>query len=157
MTNRELTQGVEPSSAPSAPAPYVRDGFIMTRIVNPVVASLHLGTILMVKGRKTGRTIEIPLGAPLELEGERYLVAGRGNTNWARNLRAAGSGALRSHGHVEDFQAIELTGADRDRIILAYRKRLGRLVEGMFRQIPDPADHPVFLIRSRGTRTASSR
>lgn len=142
------------SSAPSAPAPYVRDGFIMTRVVNPVVAFLHLGTILMVKGRKTGRTIEVPLGAPLEFEGERYLVAGRGNTNWARNLRAAGNGALRSHGQVEDFQAIELIDADRERIIAEYRKKLGRLVEGMFRQIPNPADHPVFLIRTRGTRAA---
>lgn len=131
------------------PAPYVRDGFVMTRLVNPVVAFLHVGTTLIVKGRKSGRTLRIPLGVPLELDGNRYLVAGRGNTNWARNLRAAGGGALRSHGHVDEFQAIELTGVERERVIAEYRKKLGRVVEGMFKQIPDPEDHPVFLIRPR--------
>ena len=133
----------------ATPAPYVRDGFVMTRLVNPVVTFLHVGTTLIVKGRRTGKTLQIPLGVPLELDGNRYLVAGRGNTNWARNLRAAGEGALRSHGHVEEFQAIELTGVERERVIAEYRKRLGRVVEGMFKQIPDPQDHPVFLIRPR--------
>ena len=142
-------------SAPStSPAPYVRDGFIMSRLVNPVVTFLHLGTTLIVKGRKTGRTLQVPLGAPLEFEGQRYLVAGRGNTNWARNLRSAGMGALRGHGRIEEFQAIELTGSDRERVVAEYRKRLGRVVEGMFKQIPNPADHPVFLIRPKGIGTA---
>ena len=136
------------------PAPYVRDGFVMTRLVNPVVAYLHLGTTLIVKGRKTGKTHQIPLGVPLELDGKRYLVAGRGNTHWARNLRAAGGGALRSHGQVEEFEAIELKGVERERGIAEYRKRLGRVVEGMFKQIPDAEDHPVFLIRPRRLSTA---
>ena len=142
------------SIAPATPAPYVRDGFVMTRVVNPLVTFLRFGTVLFVKGRKTGKTLRIPLGAPLELDGNRYLVAGRGNTNWARNLRAAGGGALRSHGHIEEFQAIELTGLDRERVIAEYRKKLGRVVEGMFKQIPSPADHPVFLIRPRSSGTA---
>lgn len=127
-------------------APYIRDGFFMTRLVNPLMRRLRLGTILAVRGRRTGRTIEVPLGMPFELDGERYLVAGRGNTNWARNLRAAGKGALRSHGRLEEFRAIELTGLEQARIVAEYRRKLGRTVEGMFRQIPNPADHPVFRV-----------
>ena len=135
------------SAPPKSPAPYVRDSVVMTRVVNPLMTFLRLGTILIVKGRKTGRTIQIPLGVPFEISGQRYLVAGRGNTNWARNLRAAGRGGLRSHGHVEEFEAVELTGPDRERVVAEYRKRMGRVVEGMFEQIPSPADHPVFLIK----------
>ncbi|HET7465418.1 MAG TPA: nitroreductase/quinone reductase family protein [Candidatus Dormibacteraeota bacterium] len=136
------------SAPPSSQAPYIRDGIIMTRLVNPLVAFLRLGTILIVKGRKTGRMIKIPLGQPLEFEGKRYLVAGRGNTNWVRNLRAAGGGMLRSQGHLEEFQAVELTGRDQERVIAEYRTRMGRMVDGMFRQIPSPADHPVFRVQT---------
>lgn len=142
------------SAPPRSSAPYVRDGFIMTRLVNPLMTSFSLGTILIVKGRKTGKTIKVPLGIPFELEGKRYLVAGRGNTNWARNLRAAGGGAIRSHGHTEEFKAIELTGRDQERVVAEYRKKMGRVVDGMFKQIPSPADHPVFLIQPRGSAAA---
>ena len=142
------------SAPPTPSAPYVRDGFIMTRLVNPLMTSLNLGTILIVKGRKSGKTIKVPLGMPFELGGKRYLVAGRGNTNWARNLRAAGGGTIRSHGHVEEFQAIELTGEDQERVVLEYRKKMGRVVDGMFKQIPRLVDHPVFLIQPRGAAAA---
>lgn len=143
------------SASPGSPPPYVRDSLIMLRVVNPLVRFLRLGTTLIVKGRKTGKTIEIPLGTPLEFEGKRYLVAGRGTTNWVRNLRASGGGGLRSHGHVEDFQAIELTGLEQERIVAEYRNRLGHVVDGMFEQIPNPADHPVFLIQPAHPLTAA--
>jgi len=44
---------------------------------------------LAVRGRTSGRWRTVPVNV-LELEGQRYLVAPRGETQWARNLRATG-------------------------------------------------------------------
>ena len=49
--------------------------------------------VLEVKGRKTGRTISLPVD-PIEAEGRRYLVCARGESQWVRNARAAGEVAL---------------------------------------------------------------
>ena len=45
--------------------------------------------VLEVRGRKSGRTISLPVDL-LDLDGRRYLVCARGNSNWVRNARAAG-------------------------------------------------------------------
>lgn len=124
-------------------APYLRPPAVLARVVNPVVVRLGLGTVLVVRGRRSGRLISVPIGQPLALDGQRYLVSGRGTTHWIRNLRAAGEGTLRSRGRSERFRAVELTGAERDRVVAAYREHLGRSGERYFTEIPDPADHPV--------------
>src|SRR6266851_7378654 len=49
--------------------------------------------VLEVRGRKSGRTISLPVDL-LELDGRRYLVCARGNSNWVRNARAAGEVVL---------------------------------------------------------------
>ena len=130
----------------TAPRPYVRPGFVMARIVNPIVEHLGGTLVLVVPGRSTGALRPVPLGRPFEFEGARYLVSGRGETHWARNLRAASRAELRLHGRTETFRPVELTGAERERVVLAYRTKYGRAVAGLFRQIPDAADHPVFRI-----------
>lgn len=125
-------------------APYIRPGFVMTRVVNPVMKRLGRVPALIVRGRRSGDLLTVPLGEPLELDGRRYLVSGRGETHWVRNLRAAGRATLRTHGRTVDFKATELRGEEHDRIVAAYRRRLGRSVDRYFHEIPDPADHPVF-------------
>ena len=50
------------------------------------------------------------------------------------------------HGRVEPFHAVEVIGSQRERVVAAYRKALGRSVTGFFARIPDPGDHPVFRI-----------
>ena len=130
----------------TAPRPYIRPGFVMARIVNPIVEHLGGTLVLVVPGRTTGERRAVPLGRPFEFEGARYLVSGRGETHWARNLRAAPRAELRLHGKTETFRPVELTGADRERVVTAYRAEYGRRVDALFRQIPDAADHPVFRI-----------
>ena len=124
--------------------PYIRPGAFMTHVANPIVRRLGLYPTLVVRGRTSGRTLTVPMGAPIELDGQRYLVSGRGSTQWVRNLRAARRAEFRIHGRSEPFRPTELDGADRARIVAAYRRKLGHSVDGYFRQIPDPADHPVF-------------
>ena len=56
---------------------------------------LPLGTIhvLTVPGRVSGAPRSTPV-SPLTVEGRRYVVAGLPHGDWARNVRAAGSGEL---------------------------------------------------------------
>jgi hypothetical protein len=63
-----------------------------------------------------------------------------------KNLRAAGGGELTRRGHSHRFAADEIAVADRPPVLTAYRKKVGREVERYFAKLPDPADHPVFLI-----------
>jgi deazaflavin-dependent oxidoreductase (nitroreductase family) len=133
---------------PSDEGPIIRPGFFMTHVLNPIMRRTHVTPLLTVRGRVSGIPRTTPLGKPFVYGGTRYLVSGRGQTQWARNLRAAGGGELRLGGTVEPFRAIEVTGPEHDRIVTAYREHLGRSVETYFRRIPDPADHPVFRIES---------
>ena len=102
---------------------------------------------LSVRGRSTGRWRSVPV-AVLEHDGQRYLIAPRGNTEWSRNLRAAGTARLTRGGRAEEFEAVEVPAGERPPLIEVYRERFGKFptVAATFRELPDPADHPTFRI-----------
>ena len=101
---------------------------------------------LAVRGRRSGTVRRVPL-IPVELHGVRYLVSPRGDTDWVRNLRAAGEGELRGRREgVHRFRAVELPAGERAPVIAAYRRAAGRAVRSFFEAMPDPADHPVFRL-----------
>ena len=108
-----------------------------------------LVAVLSVRGRASGRWRDTPV-VVLDHAGERYLVAPGGQTEWARNLRAAGRGRLIRRENVEDVVAEELPHRDRQPVLAAYLDRYGRMptVKAGFRAFPDPADHPTFRITS---------
>jgi deazaflavin-dependent oxidoreductase (nitroreductase family) len=116
-------------------------------VANPLLMRLGVVPTLAVRGRRSGRWRQVPVNV-LELDGARYLVAPRGETEWVRNLRAAGGGELRQHGRVERFRALELRDEEKPRIIRAYLERWGAQVRGQFAALPDPADHPVFRVEA---------
>jgi len=128
----------------STPTGYVHPTFVMAHIVNPVLKFLGSPT-LTVRGRTSGLPITTPL-APFDFEGARYLVGGGGETQWVRNLRAAAEGELRAKGTHQDFRAVEIDGAERDRIVAAYRDHMGARFESFFKALPDLAKHPVFRV-----------
>jgi deazaflavin-dependent oxidoreductase (nitroreductase family) len=71
-----------------------------TRLINSLfraLTRLGLGAsyrhILTVPGRKTGRLYSTPVDV-LELDGQRWLVAGYGPASWVANARAAGEVTL---------------------------------------------------------------
>jgi deazaflavin-dependent oxidoreductase (nitroreductase family) len=71
-----------------------------TRLINLLfraLTRLGLGAsyrhILTVPGRNTGRLYSTPVDI-IELDGERWLVAGYGPASWVRNVRAAGAVTL---------------------------------------------------------------
>ncbi|GAA0950116.1 nitroreductase/quinone reductase family protein [Actinocorallia libanotica] len=85
--------------------------------------SLWGAHLVAVRGRKSGEWRTNPVN-PLTLDGERYLVAPRGHTQWVRNLRAAGGrGELRLGRKVKPFHAVELPDAAKPDVLRAYLKR----------------------------------
>src|SRR5271166_6330389 len=75
--------------------------------------------VLEVRGRKSGRTISLPVD-PLDLEGQRYLVCARGNSNWARNARTAGEVTLVRAMRRRRYHARELPPDMRPPVLKAY-------------------------------------
>ena len=57
---------------------------------------------------------------PFEWNGARYLVSPRGETHWARNLRAAGEADLHTRRGLEHIRVVELGSAERDAVVKAY-------------------------------------
>jgi deazaflavin-dependent oxidoreductase (nitroreductase family) len=127
---------------------YLKPTWLISRVVNPLLMRLGAVPTLRVRGRKTGHWRSVPVNV-LELDGERYLVAPRGETDWVRNLRAAGGGQLQ-HGRrrIEPFTAVEVPDEEKPRVIAAYVNRWGDQVKSQFDVLPEPADHPVFRLES---------
>jgi deazaflavin-dependent oxidoreductase (nitroreductase family) len=59
----------------------------------------------------------------LEHDGASYLVAPRGDTQWARNLRAAGQGEFRLGRRVRQFTATEVSDDAKPPLLRAYLER----------------------------------
>jgi deazaflavin-dependent oxidoreductase (nitroreductase family) len=64
--------------------------------------------VLTIRGRRTGQLHTIPL-AVAEVGGRRWVIGTFGETNWVRNLRAAGEAELEIEGARRNVRAIELT------------------------------------------------
>jgi len=75
---------------------------------------------LEVTGRRTGRTIAFPV-VVADYQGDRYLVSMLGeDTNWVRNVRAAGGRAVLRHGRRERVHLEEVAPAQRAAILRRY-------------------------------------
>jgi deazaflavin-dependent oxidoreductase (nitroreductase family) len=96
--------------------------------------------ILAVRGRTSGVVRTTPVNL-LTVDGHRYLVAPRGETQWVRNLRAAGTGSLRVGRRVEVFTATELADADKPAVLRRYLAvwawEVGRFFDGLRADSPD--------------------
>ncbi|HTY97497.1 MAG TPA: nitroreductase family deazaflavin-dependent oxidoreductase [Solirubrobacteraceae bacterium] len=139
-----------------------RPGWFTRRVFNPFVGVLTRrglpiagSRVLEVRGRSSGEPRRTPVN-PLDLDGRQYLVAPRGDTQWARNLRASGEGRLLSRRHSEGFTAVEVPDAEKPAILRAYLKRWKFEVGVFFDGVgPDSSDsemlaaaprHPVFRL-----------
>jgi deazaflavin-dependent oxidoreductase (nitroreductase family) len=118
--------------------------------------SVYGSRVLYVKGRASGEWRSNPVN-PLRLkDGTRYLVAPRGNTQWVRNLRAAGTGELHIGRKVERFTATEIADDAKPAILRAYLKRwkfeVGVFFDGVDAKAPEEKlreiapGYPIFRI-----------
>ncbi|MBV8335427.1 MAG: hypothetical protein JO358_08300 [Alphaproteobacteria bacterium] len=112
--------------------------------------------VLEVRGRSSGRIISLPVDL-LELDGRRYLVCARGNSNWVRNARAAGEVVLVRALRRQRYVVRELPAEARPPVLKAYLDRFATEVQRFF---PMPkgsaieafeglaARYPVFELQS---------
>jgi deazaflavin-dependent oxidoreductase (nitroreductase family) len=84
--------------------------------------SVYGSRILAVRGRKSGEWRTTPVNL-LVIDGQRYLVAPRGHTQWVRNMRAVGGGELRLGKKAEPFSAVELADAEKPAVLRVYMKK----------------------------------
>ena len=143
-------------------ARFQEPGWFTKHVFNPAVAGLtRLGVsvagsrVLEVRGRKSGEWRRTPVNL-LDFEGERYLVAPRGATQWVRNIRVSGNGRLVLGRGAEEFEAAELTDDEKPELLRAYLKKwkweVGAFFGGVGPDAPEEelrriaSDHPVFRI-----------
>ena len=151
----------EPPAAPSSER-FQQPGWFTRNVFNKAVAGLTamglsvMGSrVLEVKGRKSGEWRRTPVNL-LEVDGQQYLLAPRGNTQWVRNMRAAGGGRLKLGRKTEDFKATEILDDSRATLLRAYLKKwkweVGAFFDGVGPDSTDEQllaiapDHPVFKI-----------
>src|SRR5215468_8894367 len=84
--------------------------------------SVYGSRVLAVRGRKSGEWRTVPVNL-LVHDGERYLVAPRGETEWVRNIRVAGGGELRLGRTREPIAVVELADVDKPPILRLYLER----------------------------------
>lgn len=142
---------------------YKKPDWFTRNIFNPLVATLTragvsvVGSrVLRVRGRKSGAWRENPVNV-LTLDDNQYLVAPRGETQWVRNLRAAGGGELRVGRRSQPFTAEEIGEDAKPPILRAYLKRWKWEVGVFFGGVgPESSEadiraegrhHPVFHVR----------
>ncbi|MBF6224763.1 nitroreductase family deazaflavin-dependent oxidoreductase [Nocardia gipuzkoensis] len=133
---------------------------IFNRIANllPKLGISVMGSrLLAVRGRKSGEWRTTMVNVMVREDGERFLVAPRGHTQWVRNLRAAGGGELRLGRKVETFTATEVADADKVPLLRLYLRKwgweVGRFFEGVTKDATDEElaaiapGFPVFQLR----------
>jgi deazaflavin-dependent oxidoreductase (nitroreductase family) len=126
---------------------YLKPPAITRRLSNPLAMRTNAGGVatLTVVGRHTGEPHKVPV-IPVDVGSCRYLVSPYGESEWVRNLRAAGKGELSSKGHSVKFDAVEVQVEERGDIIARYRQVAGRVVNRYFAKLPEARDHPVFKV-----------
>ena len=118
----------------------------VARVLDRCTASLYaLGVapnyliVLEVRGRRSGRTIALPLVMVVAGD-ERYLVSMLGqNSNWVRNVEAAGGNATLRHGRREEVRLEEVVADLRAVVLKAYLKR----APGARAHVPVDKDAPL--------------
>ncbi len=136
---------------------YKKPGF-GARLMNAVVVQplVFLGIspqgawTLTVNGRKSGKPMTAPVN-PMDFEDARYLVAPRGDTHWARNLRSHGQGQLRLGRKKHQITAEEITDpATRAAVIHAYLDRWAGVTKAHFGITwPNPTEEELLRVAAR--------
>ena len=138
------------------PAHYRAPGWFTRNVFNRAVAILTrygvsiLGSrVLAVRGRTSGAWRTTPVNL-LNHRGRRYLVSARGEDQWVRNLRVAGTGELRIGQRTEAFRGRELTDEEKAPVLRAYLKRWKIEVGAFFDGVgPDSSDAEILAIAAK--------
>lgn len=87
--------------------------------------------LLQVRGRKSGRLYETPVNM-LDVEGKRYLVAPRGQTQWVRNAEATGEITLKKGRSRQNFHLRPIADGEKPPLLKLYLERFVTQVQRYF-------------------------
>jgi hypothetical protein len=91
--------------------------------------SIQGSTAVRVRGRTTGQLRAVVVNL-LDVDGRRYLVSPRGNTQWARNARAAGGIEMGRARKWRAHRVVEVTDAAKPELLKPYLDRWYWQVKG---------------------------
>ena len=120
---------------------------------------------LEVRGRRSGRVHATPVNV-LDLSGRRFLVAGRGRTQWVQNAEAAGEVVLRKGSSRWRLDLRPVPDAEKPPVLRAYLDRFRSVVQRYFPVragsppeafAPIAARYPVFELSPSGDAEGSQK
>jgi deazaflavin-dependent oxidoreductase (nitroreductase family) len=158
MTNRTASAGAVPAQPGHVPR-YVPLFNPITRFLLRAGVPLGFNGLLTIRGRKTGIPRTTPI-AIIDVDGRRWVWSPWGESQWVRNLRAAGRATVTKRGQEDEVRASELDPTERIAFFrdiagpVARRIPFGywfiRIVDGTDLNHPMEAakGRPVFELRS---------
>ena len=128
---------------------YLKPPWFVVNVFNKIAMTTGMSgsETLTLTARGSGVQQQIPV-ISVDVDGTKYLVSTRGESQWVKNIRANRSVTLKARGVAGQFTAVEVPVDQRDPILAAYRVKAGKQVDGYFAKLPEPADHPVFRLTS---------
>jgi len=126
---------------------YLKPSAIGTKIFNKLAMHSTLWDVhtLEVARRNAVAPQRVPV-IPLEYDGSLFVVSARGESDWVKNVRAAGIVRMGQKGNFETYAATEVPADECSGIVTAYRKKAGREVNGYWKKLPAESDHPTFKL-----------
>ena len=130
---------------------YLKPPWFTVTVFNRIAMATGISNseTLTVTKRGSGEPQHIPV-VTVDVAGTRYLVSTRGESQWVKNVRANSTVTLTNKSGTATYVARESPTQERPPILTAYQQKAGRAVDGYFRKLPDPADHPVFALTATG-------
>jgi hypothetical protein len=126
---------------------YLKPPWFTAKVFNRIAMATGISnteTLTVIK-RGSKEQQHIPV-VTVSLDGTRYLVSTRGESQWVKNVRANPTVTLTTKTGAATYHVHETPTPQRQPSLTAYQKKAGRAVDGYFRKLPDPADHPVFAL-----------
>ncbi|MBV8182832.1 MAG: nitroreductase family deazaflavin-dependent oxidoreductase [Mycobacterium sp.] len=126
---------------------YLKPPWFTVKVFNRIAMATGISNTetLTVTKRGSRDPQQIPV-VTVDVGGTRYLVSTRGESQWVKNVRAHPTVTLTGKSGAVTYVARETPASERQPILTAYQQKAGRAVDGYFRKLPDPADHPVFAL-----------
>jgi F420H(2)-dependent quinone reductase len=118
----------------------------LTKKFSRIMARTNIAETLTVTRRLTGGPQHVAV-TTVNVDGVKYLVSTRGESQWVRNIRADLEVTLTVEGTSTPYRATEVQAGERAPIIAAFNPMFGKRIVGRyFAKLPDAADHPVFAL-----------
>ena len=121
-------------------------GMALIRKVNrPMWLKAGFAAVVAVPGRTTGTPRQVTL-IPWDVDGTWYLLSQYGASEWVQNLRTAGRCEMQHKGDTHAFRAVEVDGAERDRVIAVFMAKTPKPFRRDYNRQPAAGDHPAFRL-----------